>query len=216
MNANCTRCSGRASALAPTSSSVTVARAPVARPGSAAAAPAPGRWMPGARLMLKSPAASAAPVPPAQTSACARPSATARAACTIEASGVARAARTGSGLLAIETGASTTSTPAGSAPSCCGGAEQQHARALRRGERRARGDLSRPEVGAVGVDRDDDRSRRACRRSRRRRSRLAVVVLVLVVLSARSRGRRTCRTPGTRGAAGAGCGSAGTRSARAP
>ncbi len=64
--------------------------------------------------MLNSPAASAAPVPPAQTSACARPSATARAACTIEASGVARAARAGSPLLAIETGASISSTPSGS------------------------------------------------------------------------------------------------------
>ena len=47
--------------------------------------------------MLNSPAASAAPVPPAHTSACARPSATALAACTIEASGVGshRARRVG-------------------------------------------------------------------------------------------------------------------------
>src|SRR3984893_4483793 len=73
--------------------------------------------MPGARLMLKVPAARAAPVPPAQTSAWALPSATALAACTIEASGVERAARTGSALLAIDTGASTTSTPEESSPS---------------------------------------------------------------------------------------------------
>ena len=66
--------------------------------------------------MLKIPAASAAPVPPAHTSASARPSATARAALTIEASGVVRAAFTGSGAFAIETGESSTSTPAGSAP----------------------------------------------------------------------------------------------------
>ena len=114
--------------------------------------------MPGARLMLKSPAASAAPVPPAHTSACARPSATARAACTIEASGVARAARAGSALLAIETGASITSTPpaAGLDLQLGRGTEQQHPHALFRRQRRARGYLGRPEVGAVRVDRDDD------------------------------------------------------------
>src|SRR5579872_3420057 len=77
--------------------------------------------MPGARLTLKIPAASAAPVPPAQTSACALPVATARAACTIEAEGVLRAAITGSAAFAIETGASTSSTPAGSSPSCAAG-----------------------------------------------------------------------------------------------
>ena len=54
--------------------------------------------MPGARLMLNMPAASAAPVAPAHTSACARPCATARAACTIEASGVVRAAHRVLGL----------------------------------------------------------------------------------------------------------------------
>src|SRR5271169_2267479 len=77
--------------------------------------------MPRARLTLNDPAARAAPVPPAHTSACALPSATARAACTIEASLVVRAALTGSGLLAIDTGASTTSTPAGTSPSSCAG-----------------------------------------------------------------------------------------------
>src|SRR5271154_3036115 len=77
--------------------------------------------MPRARLMLNVPAASAAPVPPAHTSACARPAASALAACTIEASGVERAALTGSGALAIDTGASTTSTPVGSAPSSAAG-----------------------------------------------------------------------------------------------
>ena len=73
--------------------------------------------MPRARLMLNEPAASAAPVPPAHTSACALPSATALAACMIEASGFARAALAGSELLAIDAGASTTSTSAGSSPS---------------------------------------------------------------------------------------------------
>ncbi len=151
MKANCTRCSGRACALAPTSSSVT------GWPGTGSASASAGRWMPRARLMLNRPAASAAPVPPAHTSACARPSATARAACTIEASGCARAARAGSGLLAIDTGASMTSTPAGCSLDLRGGAEQQHARPPLRRERRARRDLCRSEVGAVGVDRDDHR-----------------------------------------------------------
>ena len=50
-------------------------------------------------------------VEPPETSAWARPSATARAAWTIEASGVFRTAKAGSGDLAIEIGASTTSTP---------------------------------------------------------------------------------------------------------
>src|SRR6185437_5694184 len=72
--------------------------------------------MPRSRLMLKVPAASAAPVPPAQTNACARPSATAFVARTIEASRVVRAAATGSAVLAIEIGASTTSTPGAGAP----------------------------------------------------------------------------------------------------
>src|SRR3712207_8041050 len=49
-----------------------------------------GRWMPLARLTLKTPAASAAPVEPPLTSASARPSATASAAWTIDASFVAR------------------------------------------------------------------------------------------------------------------------------
>src|SRR5438067_6178593 len=77
--------------------------------------------MPAARLTLKRDAASAAPVPPAHTSACARPSATAFAACTIEACGWALTAPAGSGLLAIETGASTTSTREDGAPSASAG-----------------------------------------------------------------------------------------------
>src|SRR5271155_5949064 len=77
--------------------------------------------MPRARLTLNVPAASAAPVPPAHTRACALPSATALAALTIEASGVVRAALAGSELLAIDTGASTTSTPPGRSPSSSAG-----------------------------------------------------------------------------------------------
>src|SRR3954447_1241603 len=72
--------------------------------------------MPLARLTSNRPAASAAPVEPAETNASASPAATARAAWTIEASGVERAARAGSGALAIETGASTTRTCPGTSP----------------------------------------------------------------------------------------------------
>ena len=61
MNENCTRCSERDSLLAPTSSSVTGWR----RIGSGSASA--GRKIPLARLMLKSPAASAAPVEPPAT-----------------------------------------------------------------------------------------------------------------------------------------------------
>src|SRR6185437_11545346 len=67
--------------------------------------------MPRSRLMLKVPAARAAPVPPAQTSACALPSATALVASTIDASRVVRAAATGSAA----------STPAGGSPSSAAG-----------------------------------------------------------------------------------------------
>ena len=176
--------------------------------------------------MLNRPAASAAPVPPAQTSACARPSATARAACTIEASGLARTALAGSALLAIETGASTISTPGGGLAQLGGRAEQDHARAPRGGERGAGGDLGRTEVGAVAVDRDDravGRSRRsasarrrtAARAPPRRYSSWSCSWSCSCAPARRPRGRRRCRTPGTPGAAAAGCGTAGTRSPRA-
>ena len=99
----------RTSALAPTSSSVTGA------PGHRhAGSRAPGGGCPCARLMLNRPAASAAPVEPPETSASASPSATARAAWTIEASGVERdRARRGRRPWRSRPGASTTSTPVG-------------------------------------------------------------------------------------------------------
>ena len=61
------------------------------------------------------------PVEPPETSASARPSATAATAATIEASGLARTARAGSSALAIETGASMTSTPSRTSPICAAG-----------------------------------------------------------------------------------------------
>src|SRR5207248_779521 len=71
--------------------------------------------------MLNTPAATAAPVAPPHTRASASPAPTARAARTIDASGVERTAATGSGALAIETGASTTRTPSGTSPSSAAG-----------------------------------------------------------------------------------------------
>src|SRR5437763_9736768 len=68
------------------------------------------------RFRWKRPAASAAPVEPEVTKPPARPSFTARAAWTTEASGFARTARAGSSSLVIATGASTTpSNPSSSA-----------------------------------------------------------------------------------------------------
>src|ERR1700728_3654472 len=67
--------------------------------------------MPRSRLRLNRPAASAEPVDPPDTSACALPSATALAACTIEAVGVDLTAYAGLVDLAIDTAATTSSTP---------------------------------------------------------------------------------------------------------
>ena len=81
MKPNCTRCSGRTSTFAPTSTMIT------GWSGTGTGIASAGRWMPRARRMLKRPAASAGPVDPPETNASASPSATARAARTIEASG---------------------------------------------------------------------------------------------------------------------------------
>src|SRR4051812_15836227 len=110
MKPNWTRCSGRTSVFAPTSTMITGCS------GTGTGIASAGRWMPRARRMLKSAAASAGPVEPPETNASASPSATARAARTIEDSGAARTATTGSAAFAIDTGASTISTPSGASP----------------------------------------------------------------------------------------------------
>jgi hypothetical protein len=114
MCANWTRCSGRTSTFAPQSSSRN------GRPGTGTSTASAGRCTPRARFTWNSPAASAAPVEPPETSASARPSATARTAWTIEDSGVERTARAGSAAFAIETGASTTATPGAGSISAAG------------------------------------------------------------------------------------------------
>ena len=155
MWANCTRCSGRQVTLAPTSSS-RIGERPGLGSGSASA----GRYTPRSRRRLNSAAASAGPVEPPDTNAWARPSATARVAWTIDASGVVRTAFAGSAFLAIETGASTTSTPAGTAPISLAGPEQQDPDALRGRASSARRDLARAEVGPARIDGDGDHAGR--------------------------------------------------------
>ena len=104
MCANWTRCSGRTSTFAPASSSRNGA------PGTGTSTARAGRCTPRARLKPNSEAASAAPVEPPLTSASASPEATAATARTIDASGLRRTARAGSGSLAIDSGASMTVT----------------------------------------------------------------------------------------------------------
>ena len=114
MWANWTRCSGRTATFAPQSTSRN------GLPGTGTSAASAGRCTPRERLTWNRPAASAAPVEPPETSASARPSATACTACTIEAFGVERTARAGSPAFAIETGASTTSSPGAGSISAAG------------------------------------------------------------------------------------------------
>ncbi len=73
------------------------------------------------RLMLRVAAASVGPVVPAETRPSARPSPTARAAWTIEASGRERTALTGSSPPSIRSGASTMCTRAPGSPMLASG-----------------------------------------------------------------------------------------------
>ena len=112
--------------------------------------------MPRSRLRLNSPAASAEPVEPPETSAWARPSATALAAWTIEASGVERTAKAGSAALAIEIGASMSSHARGDRADLRRGSEQQHADALGRRAGGAVGYLARTPICSAGINGDRD------------------------------------------------------------
>ena len=103
------------------------------------------------------PAASAAPVEPPETSASARPSATACTACTIEASGVARTARAGSPAFAIETGASTTSSPGAGSISAAGPKTSTRTPLREAASAPPRATSRGAGVGAGGVERDRQR-----------------------------------------------------------
>ena len=105
MCANCTRCSARASAFAPASSSTDGrSRAGI---GTAIA----GRRTPGRRRRCRRPAASTAPVFPAETTASASPEATARTAATRLESGFARTASAGFSAMSIRSAAATSGRP---------------------------------------------------------------------------------------------------------
>src|SRR5262249_32692525 len=103
--------------------------------------------MPRSRRRLNSAAASAEPVEPPDTSASAWPAATARAAWTIDASGVVRTANAGSAALAIDTRALVARGLA-----LVGRADQPHPDAAASGLRCARCDLVGPQIRAPRVD----------------------------------------------------------------
>ncbi len=211
MKANCTRCSRRPRRWPP--------RQGASRDGRERAAGwrGPACRCRASRLMLKVPAARAAPVPPAHTSACALPSATARAAMHDRglrgpAGGHDRVLGLGDGDRGVDD-----LHPGRGLPDLGGRPEQQHPSPPGGGQRRPGGDLGGTEVGAVAVDRDDRvvggsrgrDGRLAARRRARDRDRGRVR------RDARPRGRRRSRRPGRRDAAGGGCGTAGTSSPRA-
>ena len=112
-SAHSTSHSGSGSTVAPPSTSSCIRSSPNTGSGTAIA----GRWTPLIRPNRKSAAAIVAPVLPAPTIAAARPSRTASAASTIDDRFLARTAAAGSSSMAITSGASRISTPAGGCPS---------------------------------------------------------------------------------------------------
>ena len=180
--------------------------------------------MPGARLMLNVPAATAAPVAPAHTSACARPSRDRPRGLHDRGLGRRRAALHGVRGLGDRDAArrrsrrrpaahrARTAGPNSSTRAPCAG-----------GDRRARGHLRGPEVGAVAVDRDHRRAAPAARRGGREAQPLASLPAsrgrdrdrARAPPAPRSHGPRRCRRPGRPGADGAGCGTAGSVQRRA-
>ena len=108
--ANWSRCSGRASAFAPASIRTDGPRL------LGIGTPIAGRITPGIRRSSISPAASIAPVFPAETTASADPSATARTAATRELSGFERTASAGFSSISITSAASWSSSPPVSSP----------------------------------------------------------------------------------------------------
>ena len=154
--------------------------------------------MPRSRRRLNRPAARAEPVEPPETSACALPSATARAAWTIEASGVERTANAGSAAFAIETGASTISTPGPTDRISAAGPKRTTpipwAAARVAPSATSWGPRSAPPASTATVT-----MRAGVRAKARRRPERSL------------RGPCSNRTPGTRGVASGGCDIGGTR-----
>ena len=115
-----------------------------------------GRKTPLMRLTASVAAASVGPVLPADTSASARPSPTAAAACTIEASRFERTAATASSPALTVSGASTISACGPAAPASSAAGPNRRTGSARAGD--SLGDRGRPLVGAVRVDRDHSSS----------------------------------------------------------
>ena len=107
-----------------------------------------GRRTPGSRRMWSSPAASIAPVFPAETTASASPAPTARHAATRLESGFARTASAGFSCIAISSVASTSSRPWASSPA----GRRGRRRFPRATPRAPRDHLGRAAVAAQGVD----------------------------------------------------------------
>ena len=148
MWANWTRCSGRASAFAPASISTVGPR----RVGITIAMP--GRMTPGRRRTWSSEAASAAPVFPAETTAAASPSPTARTARTSDESGLPRTASAGFSSISIASVHGTSSSPCASR---IAGPKRTGCDRVGRSLDGARDDLLGGVVAAEGVDRDASR-----------------------------------------------------------
>ena len=145
MWANCSRCSARASAFAPASSSTDGP----SRAGSETAIA--GRSTPGRRRRWSSPAASTAPVFPAETIASASPSATARTAETRVESGFDRTASVGLSAISITSSAGRERQAARVEP---GRADDEHvdpvgSRLRRRRPRPRQGPLSPPSASTA-------------------------------------------------------------------
>ena len=153
-------------AVAPRRSRRRRAASPGAR-GRAAGSRAPGGRCRGARLMLNVPRPAPRRSPPAHTSACALPSATALAACTIEASGVAARRAPGRRSWRSTPARRRPRTPAAGAPSSPAGPNRTTRAPWLRRDRGARRNLGRAQVGAVAVDRHHRRPRSVPRGSRR-------------------------------------------------
>ena len=136
-------------------------------------------------------AASVGPVLPADTSASARPSPTAAAAWTIEASRFERTAATASSPALMVSGASTTSA--------CGPAASARSRPPGPNRRTGSPERATPSATAAGPWSAPFASTAITRRLCRPRA-----------AARRPRGRRRCRSSGTRDAAGAARGSAGS------
>ena len=182
------------------------------RPGTGTWTASAGRWTPCSRLSANSAAVIAAPVDPALTSACERPSPTSAAASTIEAPGLrAHGARPARPSSRSHSAAATTSIPVGAhrvEPARPAAPKTRTAIPSAAAARAPAAITLGPAVGAEAVERYGHGPGSGAIYS----SEAGAPARPRPGSPARSpRGRRRSRRPGTPGAAGAGCGTVGTR-----